>query len=310
MGASLTVFDAAFRADHVQDRELGGGACTDKKGPEWHLVSLDVTYDELVTLISNIEVKLWSVLAATLNYQSKRNKSLFAKIKSQAKSEFAEKVQSVCRSLLQQFQIKFAPAITAEDATTREENVETRIKRIQSTGVDDPSLMPSLKQCFIRRARAQQPASAKQNAADESRTKVTRRNPAPANYVYIPQDVCSIFFDLLKTAKADFTFFARTSNLSSANIISVPYIPYGDLILLGSTTFVQIKLLLMQVTSHMCLGQDTVESYVQGAQKQLDDIKIVLDEMQGCASCLDFSKVERQMIGAKLNEVKSKKQQL
>lgn len=312
MGASLSVCDAAFKTSDSQvDALLLGGACADGKGAGWHYSELDETYNELATRISNVEVQLWVILASALKYLARKNRNLFTRLVNKPQIAYAEKVERTCRSLLRQFQTHFAPVISAADVHARAENVEARVAHIQTTGEDDPSLMPSLKQCFVRRAReeAAEEASGREEAADRGKVvdldaavepKLTRRRNAPENYVYISQDVCGIFFDLLWTARNDFLFLARTTNLVSNDVISLPYLPQSELVLLGSTLFIQTKMLLTRIASHLCLGQDAVDSYLRQAQARLAEVNRTLDELQGCAGCLQFDAVERQMIKARM----------
>jgi len=300
MGASLTVFDAAFKAS--ENNEFVGGACDDND--EKHYADLDSAYNELVTLISNVEVKLWVVLASALKYLTRKKQNIFSKWTHKVQIAYAGKVVSVCRQLLQAFQSSFAPAISAADAHDRAENVDARIAHIQATGEDDPSLMPSLRQSFVRHARAPSPDLDDVEVDD---FKLTRRKNAARNFLYISQDVCSIFFDLLEASRDDFLFFARTANLVNADTIAVPFIPQSELVLLGFTVYVQTKMILTRIASHMCLGPHAVDSYLRQAEKRLAQVNALLDELQGCAGCLQFDNVERQMIKARLVQQKPSK---
>lgn len=304
MGASLTVFDAAFKASEIN--AFSGGDCDDE-GDEQHYADLDSAYNELVTLISNVEVKLWVVLASALKYLTRKKQNIFSKLSHKVPIAYAEKVVTVCRRLLQAFQTSFAPAISAADAHIRAENVDARVAHIQATGEDDPSLMPSLRQSFIRRARVPTPDLDDQVGdgveVDDVDFKLTRRENAAGNFLYISQDVCSIFFDLLKASRDDFLFFARTANLVNTDTISVPFIPQSELVLLGFTVYVQTKMILTRIASHMlCLGRSTVDSYLRQVDKRLAQVKLLLDELQGCAGCLQFDNIERQMIKARLSQ--------
>lgn len=301
MGAQQSGFNAMFRAsDQSNQSLLLGGEC-DADGAAKRGTQLDGLYNELVTRISDFETKLWVIVASTLQYLARERRNLFAPLVHQVQIEYAEKIIMVCASLLKKLQVRFAPAILAPDAQRRVDGFEARIDAIQATGRDDPSLVPSLRECFVRKARSVAPPGAfKASLAQRPDVGLTRRKNAPPHYLYAADDVCSMFFDLLEDTEArkDFMFFGRVSNLIFAKAIALPYYPESERVLLGSTIFVQMRLVLENMSANMCRGQDDVGDYLPGLNARLKRVGVVLDELQGCASCLKFDKLERQMIRA------------
>jgi hypothetical protein len=298
MGAQQSVFDAMFEAC---DQSLSGGEC-EADGARKRGMQLDGLYNELVTRVSDFETKLWVVVASTLQYLSRERRNLFAPLVHKVQIEYAEKIIGVCASLLTKFQTHFASAILASDAQRRADGVEARVDAIQAVGNDDSALMPSLRECFIRKARsvATNPGAIKASLALKPAVGLSRRKSAPPHYLYAADDVCSMFFDLLDDAAAreDFLFFGRVSNLIVSGVISLPYYPESERALLGSTVFVQMRSVLENMSKNMCREQDDVDDYLRGLNHRLTKVGVVLDELQGCASCLKLDKLERQMIQA------------